>query len=349
MSSSNIRETLSSFSLLTPVVILLRRARLFAASFAILAVVFTAYGLWTRDFIATSIILPQTPVSAGSSRISGVAAQFGLSVGGSAGSTESVYLYATVIKSRQLLGDLGLSPLAIPSGDDTLRTTFVQLEGIEADSPEGVRRIATARLNEAIQVRPDFASNTIAMTVRASSPILAEVLSRRVLELLNEFNLLRKQSTSRSERTFAEQRLAAAREELIASERALQGFLESNRSFSQSPKLEFDARRLQRVVDQRQQVVLQLSQAYEQARLEEVRDTPVITVVDEPEGTGRAGRKLIVILLMSLFAAGVIAVFVVLIREYLEWERVDRPATFAELRAAARAALPSRWGRSGDV
>ncbi len=49
----------------------------------------------------------------------------------------------------------------------------------------------------------------------------------------------------------------------------------------ESPLFEHD--RLERPVSMRQELVTAMAQAYEQARVDEVRNTPVITVIDQPE------------------------------------------------------------------
>ena len=50
-----------------------------------------------------------------------------------------------------------------------------------------------------------------------------------------------------------------------------------------SPQLTFENDRLERQVFMRQELVTAMAQAYEQARIDEVRNTPLITVIDRPE------------------------------------------------------------------
>jgi uncharacterized protein involved in exopolysaccharide biosynthesis len=59
-------------------------------------------------------------------------------------------------------------------------------------------------------------------------------------------------------------------------------FLEANRQWQDSPLLQFRHDGLQRKVTLRQTVLTTLVQSYEQARISEVRDTPVITVLQAP-------------------------------------------------------------------
>src|SRR5213078_3152039 len=71
---------------------------------------------------------------------------------------------------------------------------------------------------------------------------------RALIDLLNEFNLQRRQSQSRAQRQFTEQRLEQAERELREAEGAQLHFLEANRRYSESPLLAFQGARLERAV-----------------------------------------------------------------------------------------------------
>ena len=77
----------------------------------------------------------------------------------------------------------------------------------------------------------------------------------------------------------------------------MEEFLRSNRDLG-SPSLQLRKDRLNRVVQTRQQVYTALAQSYEQSKIEELRDTPAITVIDppviptEPNPRGTIGKTL---------------------------------------------------------
>jgi uncharacterized protein involved in exopolysaccharide biosynthesis len=118
--------------------------------------------------------------------------------------------------------------------------------------------------------------------VQSRQIALSQRIATKLLDVLNAFNLARRQSQARSERQFIEDRLAAARAESRVAENRLQNFLTGNRTVFNSPVLQFEQQRLQRDVTITQQVLLTLTQSFEQARIEEVRDTPVITIIEPP-------------------------------------------------------------------
>ena len=125
-------------------------------------------------------------------------------------------------------------------------------------------------------------TGVVELEVTAGNPGLAQEINQRLIDLVNEFNLRTRQSQAANERAFTERRLEEVRQELRATEDGLQSFLQRNRDYTNSPALTFQVERLQREVSMRQEVFTTLAQEFQQAKIEEVRDTPVITVVEAP-------------------------------------------------------------------
>jgi uncharacterized protein involved in exopolysaccharide biosynthesis len=73
-----------------------------------------------------------------------------------------------------------------------------------------------------------------------------------------------------------------AHRQLGVAEDSLRGFLERNRLIASSPGLQFERERLQRVTNLREEVLLTLQRGLESTRVQEVNETPVLTVIDRP-------------------------------------------------------------------
>src|SRR5690606_39983998 len=71
----------------------------------------------------------------------------------------------------------------------------------------------------------------------------------------------------------------------------------------------------------RQEVYRTLAQAYEEARIQEVRNTPVLTIVDPPEGSALPAIRLRLLAMLVLPVSALIVVAFVLVLEYLRQER----------------------------
>ncbi|PYP20224.1 MAG: hypothetical protein DMD54_01160, partial [Gemmatimonadetes bacterium] len=79
------------------------------------------------------------------------------------------------------------------------------------------------------------------------------------------------------------ERVDSARQELTAAEEDLKRWLQGNASWQSSPALRFEYDRLSRGVQLKQAVYTTLAQNLEDVRLRAVRNTPLISVVDQAE------------------------------------------------------------------
>jgi uncharacterized protein involved in exopolysaccharide biosynthesis len=299
-------------------------------------------------YIATSRFVPEAG-SSDASRLLGLASQFGVAIPRT-GSGESLDFYAELVKSQDLLRDVVTTRFreAATAPHDTVGPTLIEIYGVAGkDLDEQVRQaVALLRLNLTVMV--DDKANVVTVTTSANSPTLAVAINRRILDLINSFNLRKRQSKAAAERGFVEGRLAAAQKELNSAESALENFLEANRQFRGSPELTVQQARLQRAVDLRQQLYTSLAQAYEQARIEEVRNTPVVTVVDRPEGSARRNNRLLIRLLLALAPAVILALSLALAHDYLQRQEREDPEEYERFRQLRRGLLPRLGRRQPD-
>jgi len=134
-------------------------------------------------------------------------------------------------------------------------------------------------------------------------------VANHLVELINKFNLESRQSQSREQRRFSGERLAVAEQELRAAEQAQLAFLQRNRQYMDSPLLTFEYNRLSRQVQLRQEVYQTLTKAHEEARIAEVRDTPVLTVIDSALAPAKpSGPHRILGTLVALIFGGALGV-----------------------------------------
>ena len=117
-----------------------------------------------------------------------------------------------------------------------------------------------------------------------------------------------RQSTAGERRRFIEGRVATSEQQLQHAEDALRTFYERNRQLQTSPQLRFEEQRLTRQVTVQQDLYLNLRREYETARIEEVNNTPVLTIIDQPAIPGRRSRpqRAITVLLVTL-VVGILA------------------------------------------
>jgi uncharacterized protein involved in exopolysaccharide biosynthesis len=168
--------------------------------------------------------------------------------------------------------------------------TLIQVYDVGGKTPAVQREKAIEKLAKNVAVGLSTKTGVVHVSVKARTAGLAYELNHRVLELLNRYNLEYRRSQATAERDFTERRLAEARVELSDAENRLQSFLAGNRE-AKTPALALQEQRLRRALTERQGAVSTLAQAYEQARLDAVRDTPVISLIEAPDHPARPAPR----------------------------------------------------------
>jgi uncharacterized protein involved in exopolysaccharide biosynthesis len=214
------------------------------------------------------------------SAVAGLAGQLGLNPLGDP--TQSPRFYASVVLSRELLEQALLSQYADPRsanpGADS--ASFLRILGIKGRDREDSLALGVRKAKALIDVSVDNATNIVSLSVEGRYPTLTAAVANRLVTFLNDFNTEHRQSQARERRKFVEGRVTDAERQLRQDEGAVKDFYEHNRGWQEAPQLVYEEARLRRGVDISREVYLTLKREYETARIEEVNDTPVITVID---------------------------------------------------------------------
>ncbi|MEN8376723.1 MAG: hypothetical protein ABFS34_14950 [Gemmatimonadota bacterium] len=268
-------------------------------------------------YLSTASFMPQES-NPNLSRISSMAQQFGISLPVDA-SPRSPAFYAALIQSRAVLEPVARGAVVADSDGRAVEFDLFEQFGIDRERPDRAEAALVDALRDAIGVRVERESGLLELEVASRDPVLSRGLALRVLAAVDTFDMAVRRSEAAAERAFAGERLAALRGELEAAEDKLRTFLAENRQFRNSPQLSFQHERLQREVVMRQDLVSSIAQSYEQARIEEVRSTPVITVVESPNlPMDPAGLSALMAGLLAAVIAGAFAAMAVIAVEYRE-------------------------------
>ncbi len=333
----------SEISLLEIATVPMRRWRVVIGLPAGAAVVASVISLIVPpSFTATTTFVPEIstqarlPSTIGG--FAGLAGQLGLPFGGDP--SQSPRFYADVVKSRELLERVLLTrypnPLvATVSSKDSV--TLLRILGVHGrDLTDSLQR-GVKKLAGLISVRVDNQTNMVRLSVETRDANLAPAVTASIVEYLNEFNAKKRQSQARERRKFIELRVGDAEQELHVAEDRLKAFYQRNRSWQQAPELVFEEGRLRRQVDIRQEVSLTLRREYETARIEEVNDTPVITVIDPPvPPREKSSPKPVLWILMAVFLGGVIGFLWAFGAEYFERMRQANDRDYLEFRSVVQ-------------
>lgn len=300
-----------------------------------------------RTYTSTASFMPESQGEQ-AGRLAGLASRFGVEVP-TAGGGASPQFYADLLTSRRLLKQVVLTEYEMlpregrgstekmrSGGAEPRRGNLVDFFGT-GDTSSGKRRVAVVRaigtLRRSLEVSTDTDTRVVELSVTTHQPRLSRQIADRVVELVNQFNVERRQSRASAKRDFTAKQVARAESALYTAEDSLRRFLQRNRSYQNSPELRFRYERLQRRVNLRQQVFASLSQSLEQAKIDEVRSTPVVTVVDPPELPVHAdSRRLILRGVLGLLLGGILGILWASGRELISRGQEMDPEEYAEFK-----------------
>ncbi len=286
---------------------------------------------------ATSTFVPEPEsddlnISAG---LAGLAAQFGVAVPGAG--AQSPQFYADLLRSRTIRDEVLLSRFGDPRTESNADSaTLLDLLKVRGKNETDRLERGRDKLDQDVVISVDQETGIVALTVETRYRSLSADVSNLFIELVNHFNQMTRQSSAQERRQFIEDRMAEVGAELHGAEEDIRSFLERNRQFQGSPELSVQYERLQRQVMIKQEVFTTLRREYEEARIQEVDDTPVITVIDRaipPEEQSSPDLKLN--LALALILGGVFGVLGAFSREYADRARAAEDRDYAE--------FASRW------
>ena len=241
---------------------------------------------WAATFITapkyTSVSTFVTVARDPSPNLGGLASMASqLGVGLPLSPNNSPQFYADVLRSREVVQEVLRAKILIPVSSSR-RDSIPILDLYEdKDRPEPARMDRGVRdlLRESsVSVNPR--TSIVELRVVSESQTGSALIVKQFLTVLNRFNLERRQSQAGARRRFLAVRLAEAKDSLGATERALQAFLEGNRQFRSAPALQARYDGLQRQLNTYQELYSNFRRDFENARVDEVNDTPLLTVID---------------------------------------------------------------------
>jgi uncharacterized protein involved in exopolysaccharide biosynthesis len=339
--ASRPQSDISLFELITPLV---RRWKLIAATALACALATLLFLLAQRPtYTAVTTFTPENSSTSGlmSSLVglAGLAGQLGL--GSTSSNSVSPEFFVKLAHSDQLLRSALQQEFVDPASPGA-RRPLLQILGAKGRSPEEQMQRGVRKFRRRVDATSDKSTGIVTLSVKLPSPQLAADVAKYMVELLNRFNLESRQSQSREQRRFSGERLAIAEQELRAAEQAQLAFLQRNRQYLDSPLLAFEYNRLNRQVMLRQEVYQSLVKAHEEARIAEVRDTPVLTVIDTAVAPAKPSgpRRVLGTSVALIFGAGLGVLLAYLAAARFRARRSPTP-DYLEFRAALEEARRS--------
>ncbi|MAM02430.1 MAG: hypothetical protein CMH51_02585 [Myxococcales bacterium] len=329
--------------------VLMRRRGTVAVFTLLVSSLAAVYGLvQPLTYTTSAAFRPQGSEQGGNSQLAALAGQLGVNVGGGTADEASPQFYQELLVSREILTSVSDEPFAVHDVGIVQLKDLLEIVGdSEAFRDEEVLEWLRT---EAVSVSTSRETGTVTISVKTEWPDLSVKIAEELLTEVALFNMDTRQSQAASERVFIETRVEEAEANLEDAEDNLRSFLETNRQWENSPMLTFQHDGLRREVGLRQSVLTTMVQSYEQARISEVRDTPVITVLQSPFFPAlNDPRRLVFITVLGSIIGGMIGIMLAFLSEAIRRPRTGDPARneFEESWHEAVRGVPLLGGR-GD-
>lgn len=270
----------SEFSLFDLLSILLQQSRIvvgFAAAGFLLAAVYGTLipSRWrsTAEFVVRES-------DNGTSGLRSLAGQFGFSIPGT-NSSSSPEFFRDLAKSGAVLSRVIRDSVSTRDSFGGRQSVLDVL--VEEPGPVEIRELAAiGKVRELMTLEVDARTGVIGVSVATPWADVSHAIASGVLREVDGFTIASRRGQATAEAEFIQTRIDATRAELLRAEGALAAFLRENREYRNAPDLAFQHDRLLREVSLRQQVLVSLSQSFEDARIRAQRDVSTISVIEPP-------------------------------------------------------------------
>ena len=146
-------------------------------------------------------------------------------------------------------------------------------------------------------------------------PQLAADIANYYAKFIKKYIAEELEIQSRKYRQFIEERMESAISELSASEDILTQFRKSHTILLEPPEIQLQRGRLERNVQVNQQVYITLKQQYEIAKIEELKELPIVNILDYAEPAAeKDSPKRTLIILFNFFSGLFIGLIWVLLK-----------------------------------
>lgn len=172
-------------------------------------------------------------------------------------------------------------------------------------------------LIKSISLSRDVRSNITKLEVSSKFPKLAADIATSIVEELDSYNRNQRTTKARENRGFIERRLTVTEDSLRTADYKLKEFRERNKGgFENSPELQMVFGQLMRELKKWEEIYYTLVSEYEIAKIQEIRDTPIINVLDEAiVPVKKSAPKRAFIVMLSLIIGVNIGIILSFIRE----------------------------------
>ena len=265
------------------ILIIARNLKIILIIPSILCLTTIIYSIFIAKPVFTSTSKIMSSSGGGASQAANLAAQFGINI--PTGQSEPKWVYPEIIKSRTLARAVLKQKFdTYKFGPDKSLLQILTFGNRKPKSSPSILEInGVNSLLGMIRVSEDVKTGILTLQIDASEPVLASEINRVIIEELDIHQQMYNKNKTSETKQFIEERIVDVETELMASEEDLKVFMDRNRRIENSPALQLERQRLGREVTVLTGVFTTLKQQLETTKIEEVKESNYVIVIDPPE------------------------------------------------------------------
>ena len=252
-----------------------------------------------------------------SSQASGIAAQFGIKLTSDA--SETKWPYVEILESRSIAKSILSGKLTF--GENNRKLLDILINKDEDFGQFEKRMLYGIELFlDRIKISEDLLTGVLLIRSDAHDPLIAKQINMALIEELDSFQRVYNKTKTSKAKKFIEERILDVESDLIIAEEKLKTFRDQNRRIENSPSLQLEVNRLTREVTVLIGVFTTLKQQLETTKIEEVKESDYVMILDSPEiptSSSKPNKKFLVIL--SGFLGLLIGVFYSIIIDFIKY------------------------------
>jgi len=226
-----------------------------------------------------------------------------------------------VVKSRLIASEAVRQIWKLQNGESTDLASLWKLDQVPwynffSNKPDSSisNEKAIKKFQNHIAVSDDKISGLITISTTFQDPKISAEIANFIGSEVEKYIQKENSAQSKKEKLFISDRLLIVKNELEMSEVELKDFKERNRGYEESPELFMLYSQFFREVEAKKEVYLTLQQQLELARIEEVKKSPILHILDlavPPIKKSQPNRKLILIIsaIIGMVSSSLIIIF----------------------------------------
>jgi len=265
-------------------------------------------------FKAHLTILPTAEEAGTFSSLSVLANDLGVDIPGTKVKINTPQIYQRIIASQHMTDQLAKREYR---GRKSPRAqTLQEVLGIKAKDPSLEEYFLHEAVHALIKMPLSLKEGTLDIIVTFKDPDIAAQIANNIVDVLDDYNKYFRKSKARNNREYLDKQLADARDELKKAEQKFISFRENNRQVRSSPSLQQELNRMSRAVKLQEEIFLVITKEHEKAKLQEIKDIPIIDIVEKSRPPAIKSNSRTRFLLASVAFGMFLSIVFILGREY---------------------------------